>query len=468
MWWHQHRPPPLIEDWSGPLVRRESGPAETHAGLTGASHAVSGPDVVEPDSSCAPGGFIAADLPAVRCLLVTCALDVGGMDEVVAFLARRLPGHGIETAVLHARPDPSTSGEPTGRLGRMLRSSGIDVHEASEADASEWIERWHPDVISSHGSPSELDWVLDIAERIEVPYVDTLHGGHEMIAADWSEVAARGSRLAAVVAVCELLRQQYLAGNPEFPPERIVAISNGIDDERRSSGDRTLSRRRLGLEGEYLFVSLARYCLQKNTYALLGAFSDVARRRPEAHLVIAGRPDDIPYYRQTARLRATLPCRAQIHLRDHVAAPGQLLAAADGFVLDSFFEGGPLVSMEAMFAGVPVVLSDVGAAREQVGGDPGRGYLVSNPLGDPTGLDWESMGAMRYRRQGNRDEFATAMEQLIVSRDAYSANRESLAAESAERFSADTCLAQHAALLRAVAAGDELPGGSATRGTIGT
>ena len=158
------------------------------------------------------------------------------------------------------------------------------------------------------------------------------------------------------------------------------------------------------------------------------------------------------------RLRDSLSCRDRIHLRDHVAAPADLLAAADGFVLDSFFEGWSLAPMEALCAGVPVVLSDVGGAREQVGGDPARGYLVTNPLGDPLSVDWESLAAARCRAQANQEEFAAAMERLVAGREDYLHDRDRLAAESAARFSAGACLARHAAVLRAVAVGTDLPG----------
>jgi glycosyltransferase involved in cell wall biosynthesis len=338
----------------------------------------------------------------------------------------------------------------------MLRASGIEVHEDDESGGPGWIERWCPDVISAHGALPA--WVLAYAQSLGVPYVDTLHGMHDMFGADWKAEAVRGARLSAIVSVCELVRQQYLAGNPQFPPERIIAINNAVDDQRRSGGDREAARRRLGLTDEYLFVSLARHCLQKNSYGLLTAFEELARRCTEAHLLIAGRPDDVRYYRQVLRLRDSLPCRDRIHLRDHVAAPGELLAAADGFVLDSFFEGGPLVSMEALCMGVPVVLSDVGMAREQISGDPARGYLVANPLGDPLSVDWESMGEARYRVQVNREAFAAAMEDLVVNREDYLGDRERLGTESAIRFSADVCLAQHAAVLRAVAVGADLRG----------
>jgi glycosyltransferase involved in cell wall biosynthesis len=458
-WFDRQLPAPPIEDWSAPLIGTGTGSGTGSASrnvLIGAAAANAGLGVVgvaQRSESRPP----AADPgpPELRCLVVTSLLDVGGMDEMVAFLARRLPAFRLRTAVLHATSDPSPTGEPSGRLGRMLQSTGVDVHEADEKSALSWIEQWRPDVITAHGAPP---WVLGLAERAGVPYVDNLHGMHMLFWADWQAETARSAKISAIVSVSELCRQQYLAGNPGFPPDRLVTVPNGVDEERRVSGDRAAARDRLGLSDEYVFLSLARHCLQKNSYGLITAFAELARHRPEAHLVIAGRPDPGRYYRQTLRLRDSLPCRDRIHLRDHAAAPAELLAAADGFVLDSFFEGWSLASMEALFAGLPVVLSEVGGAREQIGGDPSRGYLVANPLGDPLSVDWASVGAARYQPQVNQHEFATAMDRLITDRKSYLRDRDQLAAESAARFSAGACLAQHAAILRAVATGADLPG----------
>ena len=454
-WCDGLRPAAPIEDWSKPLLGTRSPSAASGSVLADADVSAAGLGVVAPARSQLTTRPRSIDAPALRCLVVTALLDVGGMDEVVAFLARRLPSHGLQTAVLHATPGPSPTGKPTGRLGRMLQSSGVDVYEADEHNAAGWIERWRPDVITAHGAP---DWVLEIAQRVGVPYVDNLHGMHTHFWADWEAEASRAAKLSAIVSVSELIRQQYLAGIGNFPPDRIVTIPNGVDEQRRVSGERAAVRARLGLTDEYLFVSLARHCQQKNSYGLMTAFDDVARRRPEVHLVIAGRPDQSRYYRQMLRLRDELPSRNRIHLRDHAAAPAELLAAADGFVLDSFFEGWSLASMEALFAGLPVVLSDVGGAREQIGDNPERGYLVANPLGDPLRVNWASLAVARYRPQVNRVELATAMERLIADRDEYIDNRKRLAAESVVRFSAEGCLARHAAILTAVATGADLAG----------
>jgi hypothetical protein len=104
------------------------------------------------------------------------------------------------------------------------------------------------------------------------------------------------------------------------------------------------------------------------------------------------------------------------------------------------------------------VLSEVGGAREQIADDPDHGYLVSNPLGDPIAVTWESLAAARFRPQVNREELATAMDQLVIDRERYLDNRQCLAAKSAKRFSANVCLEGHAAVLRAVATGADLPG----------
>jgi len=451
-WLGRHRPAPPIEDWCRPLIAASPGTA----GSPDALRAATWPQLTGPPRPGKGAATSGRDLPVLRCLVVTSGLDAGGLPEVAAILARRLPAHGLQTALLDVTAEPSVSGQPASQLGRMLRSNGIDVHEANEGDAAGWIERWRPDVISGHGA---LPSVLAIAGRARVPYVETLHGMHHLFGTDWSAEAVRSSRLSVIVSVSELVRQQYLAGNRHFPADRIVTIPNGVDDERRSGGDRAAARALLGLTDEYLFVSLARHGLQKNTYGLVAAFGELARHRPEAHLLVAGRVGDVRYYRQVLRLRQSLPCRERVHLRDHLAAPAELLAAADGFVLDSFFEGWALAPMEALFAGVPVVLSDVGGAREQIGDDPARGYLVANPLGDPLSVDWESIAAVRYRPQANRDEFTAAMERLVAGREDYLRDRGRLAAEAAARFDARRCIARHAAVLRAAATGADLPGG---------
>jgi glycosyltransferase involved in cell wall biosynthesis len=355
--------------------------------------------------------------------------------------------------VLHAAPSDGPGGMPGGRLGRMLVGHGVETSQWAEVSGVKWLEAWRPDVISAHGAPA---WVVDAAQRLSIPCVETLHMPAFMLE-DAAGEAARASRLSGIVAVSDLLRRQYRKLNPSFPADLIVTIPNGVDDSRRAPRDRSRARARWGIGDEYVFVSLARHSTQKNAFGLVAAFGELAERYAAAHLVIAGRPDDSVYFSQVARLRHSLKCRDRIHLRDHHPDPSELLALADGFVLNSFFEGWSLASMEALYAGIPVVLSEVGGAREQVGDDETRGWVVPNPAGDAAHLSWETIRSARFVRQANREPLVAAMGALVEARTDRLGKRGKLIGESAARFRPDVCLARHAETLAMAATSRRVP-----------
>ena len=423
-------------DWSVPLV-----PARTRGPLV-----VPDESVVAPPAG-ASGPAVGRALDRGRVLLATGALDTGGQDEVVTFLALRLREKGFRTAVLHTPDAPTTS---RGRLARLLHDEDVEVVVAARPAATDFVASWAPDVISAHGTPP---WLLSTATASRVPYVETLHGVHTIMDIDWQAEQTRSRDVTRFVAVSELVRQQYLAGNPTFPGDRIVTVPNGVDDRRRATVSRAEARRALGLTDEFVFVSLARYSLQKNSAALVREFHGVAERHPEAHLVLSGRVQEPMYYAQVAAATKAGPHADRIHLRRHIPSPSWLLEAADGFVLNSFFEGWALASMEAMCAGVPVVMSEVGGAREQLGQQGQRGVMVQNPLGDPLISRWAAMRDVAFRRQHNGEELVDAMCTIVREREQWAARREALRVESSRLFDLDDCLEGHAAVLSAAVHG---------------
>ena len=153
--------------------------------------------------------------------------------------------------------------------------------------------------------------------------------------------------------------------------ERLALAANAFDlgrftaevDAARSERDRI--RKSLGLDGECVFLCVARLVPEKAHDVLLQAFSDV----PGTLLLAGGGP-------QEARLRALAPARVRF-LGDIAAADlPRLYAAVDAFVLVSRSETWGMVLNEAAAAGLPIVASDaVGAAHDLV--DDGRnGHVV--------------------------------------------------------------------------------------------
>lgn len=408
------------------------------------------PAVPLPPAGAAPSLPIAAPVapsrpgPRLRCLLMTIPLDIGGLDEVVAALTRHLPAAGLDVAVLQT----AAGTKRPGRLARELSGAVRVFTAASEAEAAAAIDEFEPDVVSVHDAP---DWAVATAHARAIPCVETLHGMQSLFGVTYEQILPRRRMLSGVVAVSELLREQYLMLTEKWEPDRVVTVPNAVDPARLAAPPRPAARRWLGVDDEFLFVSLSRHCLQKNTYGLAAAFEDVAERHGAAHLLIAGRLDDHLYAGQVRRLRDGMRVSDRVHLREHLADPAVLLAAADAFVLDSFFEGWALASMEALCLGVPVVLADVGGAREQVRAGTPSGILVPNPLGEPLDADWPSMAAARFERQRNRAELVAAMRSMIDTRAEWDARRAAIAAESLSRFSSATMIERHAHVLRAAA-----------------
>jgi glycosyltransferase involved in cell wall biosynthesis len=420
----------IVDDWSKPLL-------PYHAAV--APNAPAAPASI-PTSSVSNPNELLVSPGSVHCLIVTPVLDAGGLDEFVAFLARRLPHFGFRVTVMCA----DSSSAPVGQLFTALQGEGTAVLAASPSDACLWMQANCPDVVSAHDPPS---WLLQAASDARVPIVETLHGVPTPISTDWTEERQRSKFVTCFVAVSELVRRQYLSGNPSYPDRAIITIPNAFNQTHRPLVNRSEARAWLGLNDEFLFLSLGRHTVQKNAYGLIRAFSEVAEDDHKVHLLIAGRLDDAVYTRQVRTLRDKMPCRERVHLRHSFPDPSILLAAADCFVLNSFFEGWSLASMEALSAGLPTIVSDVGGAREQLGMDGSRGFVVANPVGDPESANWHSSSLMRFQPQKNMDELVSAMRSVIAHRDYWSGIRGQLSADSKSRFDPVTCSKRHAEVL---------------------
>ncbi|MPZ93369.1 MAG: glycosyltransferase [Propionibacteriales bacterium] len=361
-----------------------------------------------------------------RCLLVTDTLDAGGVEEVVAILALGLPDAGLDIAV--------ATWNPGGRVAARLSASGADVvcmqHDHDRARA--WVSAWRPDVIAMHQAS---DWIVQIGCELRVPMVETLHNSPVwMTPARWRRLHRRHRQMAGLVAVSDRVRRHYLAAGSPVPPERFSIVPNSFSRQRFQTRDRDADRAAWGLaDDDVLFVSLARYEPQKNLIGLLHAFDRAVPASPGARLAVAGNVGDPLYHTQVTRFRERLSHSGRVTLLGHLDDPAELLGAADVFVLDSFFEGGPMASMEALALGVPVILSDAGGAADQVGGGA-RGILVPAPTGEDV-VTVRGVRRYTYRpEQANTAELTRAIMRMTADRDWWAARRAELRGQAADVF----------------------------------
>jgi CDP-glycerol glycerophosphotransferase len=109
------------------------------------------------------------------------------------------------------------------------------------------------------------------------------------------------------------------------------------------------------------FVTVGRLSPEKNQARLIRAFAGVHSTHPDARLFIVGNG---PLRGQLETLAATLDLGGAVWFTGHQPNPHAIMARSNCFVLSSNYEGQPMVLLEAMVLGLPVVTVDFGSARD--------------------------------------------------------------------------------------------------------
>ncbi|WP_226366730.1 glycosyltransferase [Pseudonocardia sp. ICBG162] len=313
----------------------------------------------------------------MKVLQVVNEMGTGGAERVVADLARHGTGLGWDTVVLSSggvRADELAAQGYCTETMPLVRRTPAGILRGALAVAAA-VRRHRPDVVLAHNVLVGLVCRLAAHTRRRSPTPVTVF--HGVAAEDYPAAARLLSRTAdVVVAVSAAVADRLRAAG--LHDTRIAVLRNAVTPPVLP--DRAEARRALDLPDDAgVALCAARLVPQKRHDVLLDAWRSVPGRPV---LLLAG---DGP-------LRAGLEDRAA-DLGDRVRFLGArddmptLLAAADVAVLTSDWEGLPMVVLEAMAAGLPVVATDVDGVREALGprGDaPAAGLLV--PPGDPAAV----------------------------------------------------------------------------------
>lgn len=146
-----------------------------------------------------------------------------------------------------------------------------------------------------------------------------------------------------------------------------VVVGNGRDPARFAPNPsaRRAVRAALGVPEERpVVITIARLVRTKGHVELLAAMEKV----PEAELWVVGErlPSDHGEDLEPHFARAATRLGPRLRRLGYRSDVADLLAAADIFVLASYFEGLPMSVIEAMLCGLPVVATRIRGPREQV------------------------------------------------------------------------------------------------------
>jgi glycosyltransferase involved in cell wall biosynthesis len=183
------------------------------------------------------------------------------------------------------------------------------------------------------------------------------------------QIVAAGRAAGGLLAVSEALRT--VMADLGIPPEKIRVHRTGVDLDRFAPIDRDTAKGVLGVTGP-LIVTAGALIPRKGQMFVI----DAMEKLPEATLMLVG---DGPDRKMLERRADSLGTRVRfLGAQPHGALPA-LLAAADVMVLPSSSEGLANVWVEALACGTPIVITDVGGAREVLDGPSGGRIVARDP-----------------------------------------------------------------------------------------
>lgn len=351
---------------------------------------------------------------------------VGGLESVVTQLAAGLRDRGERVQVLavveDGAPHPFVESLRERRVPVQAIVAPGRAYLRERAAIADHCRRERPDVVHTHGYRADLI-AGGVARGQEIATVSTVHG---FTGGDWrnrlyQRLQRRALRRAdAVIAVSHPLRGELVAAG--LPADRLHLLPNAFR-AGATPVSRQAAREGLGIPADaYRIGFVGRLSREKGADVLLRALRHVERRA--VSLSVLG---DGPELASLRALAADLEVADRVTFHGTRPAAGTLLRAFDALVVSSHTEGTPIVVLEAMHAGVPIIATSVGGIPDMLAGDDAR--LV--PAGDPIAL-------------------AAAI--TIVHDDPAFATSRALTAKHrlARQFALDPWLERHLALYRAV------------------
>ena len=284
---------------------------------------------------------------------------VGGMEKSVARLIERLPPQRFCVSALCPFESPFTD---------ELRALGAEVYITPMPEDPSWnsiqfacalIKANAVDILHSHLANAHL--LAGISGRLAgKPVLATIHG-RQLTSMDLEVHRTANSHLHVVC------KQSYFhALGIGVTPGQVHYVANGVDTDvfhpqRRTTGP---LRRRFGIPDHAKAVGfVGRLSAEKGPDVFLRMALGVREASPRTHFLVVG---EGPMQKQLQGFIGQFDLTSTVHLAGTQTDMPAVLAEIDVLVSASHSEAMPLVLMEAMASGIPVVATRVGGIPDLV------------------------------------------------------------------------------------------------------
>ena len=339
-----------------------------------------------------------------KLVLETRSLDKGGLEQVVYDLARGISSRNKFDVTIAVMENP-------GIISEKAKKEGINVitFNGNVQNYKKFLRENKIDIINSHYS--NYSYKAGFAGKI----VETIHNYYIwMTPQEYEEYGKYLDRADAVVCVSSGValwsRKKF-----RFNLKKRHIILNGIDFKEHKK-DEIINLPDLNENG-VLLVNIGAYIPAKAQNIIVGAVLKIKEflRERNVKIVCVGHTLDKPYKKNLVKLIDMYDLKDLIILKDFMPREEiyYLMNNADIFLQPSFFEGCSIALMEALSCGKPVIVSDVGSARELVKENVG---LIMHPPYDILRLDTQTLISLSKRIDlPASNELANLIKKMISS-----------------------------------------------------
>jgi len=265
----------------------------------------------------------------------------------------------------------------------LLQDGRIPVHvveSRSRVDAGAFMSlrsiclRTSPDILHSHGYKGDIFLAVLKKTLREPAIISTKHGSTD--ATSTTRLYERLGDLALryfdrVVAVSEYTKKKLI--ELHVPDGKIEVIRNGIDVSSLARAGKGLLRRTLGLEeGAKIVGFIGRLGPEKGIPYLLEAADTICQSTEGVYFVLIG---EGILKEETEAFIASNKLEGRVITLGWRKDVTELTPDMDILILPSLTEGTPMVLLESMAMGVPVIASGVGGVGELIE-DSKTGLLI--------------------------------------------------------------------------------------------
>lgn len=293
--------------------------------------------------------------------ILQCVNDMhrAGLETMLMNYYRNIDREKIQFDFLTHRPQRSDYDDEIESLGGKIYYAPR-LYPQNYPKYFKWMKQFfieHPEYKIVHSHIDAMSYLpLKAAKKANIP-VRIAHSHNTSIDKDFKYLLkqyfrSRITTVATDYCTCGQEAGKFLFGNKDF-----TFIPNAIEVDKFLYDENLRDKKKaeLGIKDELVIGHVGRLSYQKNHKFLIEVFNELLKSKSNALLVLVGVGEK---EREIKKQVQEFGLESKIKFLGNRNDVNELYQAMDIFVMPSFFEGVPVVGIEAQFSGLSCIFSD--------------------------------------------------------------------------------------------------------------